>query len=116
MNDRQPVTSSSPPVWRYWRGLGGWNFYFLLKFGLLWFGYLNFHALNNLIFLAWLLMPIPSVKLHRLRHWVSIPIGIALFWQDTWLPGLQTLLSQGGQLAGFSADYLLDLATRFINW
>jgi len=21
-----------------------------------------------------------------------------------------------GQLAGFSADYLLDLATRFINW
>lgn len=116
MNDRQPVTSASPPVWRYWRGLGGWNFYFLLKFALLWFGYLNFHALNNLIFLAWLLMPIPSVRLHRLRHWISVPIGIALFWQDTWLPGLQTLLSQGGQLAGFSADYLLDLTTRFINW
>nr|WP_194710750.1 cellulose biosynthesis protein BcsG [Erwinia persicina] len=96
--------------------MGGWNFYFLLKFALLWFGYLNFHALTNLVFLAWLLMPIPSLKLHRLRNAVSIPLGIALFWHDTWLPGLQTLLSQGGQLAGFSADYLLDLATRFINW
>ncbi|MBD8163961.1 cellulose biosynthesis protein BcsG [Erwinia persicina] len=116
MNHRDASPSATPPAWRYWRGLGGWNFYFLLKFALLWFGYLNFHALTNLVFLAWLLMPIPSLKLHRLRNAVSIPLGIALFWHDTWLPGLQTLLSQGGQLAGFSADYLLDLATRFINW
>lgn len=114
--NRNTDSPSSPDLWRHWRGLGGWNFYFLLKFALLWFGYLNFHALNNLVFLAWLLMPLPSPKLHRLRHWISIPIGFALFWHDTWLPGLQTLLSQGGQLAGFSADYLLDLATRFINW
>lgn len=114
--NRSGEASSSANLWHNWRGLGGWNFYFLLKFTLLWFGYLNFHALNNLVFLAWLLMPLPSPTLHRLRHWVSIPIGLALFWHDTWLPGLQTLLSQGGQLAGFSADYLLDLATRFINW
>lgn len=114
--NRSADAPSSPNLWHYWRGLGGWNFYFLLKFALLWFGYLNFHALSNLVFLAWLLMPIPSIKLHRLRHWISIPIGIALFWHDTWLPGLQTMLSQGGQLAGFSGDYLLDLTTRFINW
>jgi fatty acid desaturase len=25
-------------------------------------------------------------------------------------------MSQGSQVAGFSADYLLDLVTRFINW
>ncbi|MCQ4093694.1 cellulose biosynthesis protein BcsG [Erwinia persicina] len=116
MTDRDSQTPATPSAWRNWRGLGGWNFYFLLKFALLWFGYLNFHALTNLVFLAWLLMPMPSLRLHRLRHGLSIPIGIALFWHDTWLPGLQTLLSQGGQLAGFSADYLLDLTTRFINW
>ncbi|MGU0057658.1 hypothetical protein ACVXG7_30640 [Enterobacter hormaechei] len=30
-------TSSAPsPLWQYWRGLSGWNFYFLVKFGLLW--------------------------------------------------------------------------------
>lgn len=100
----------------WWRGLGGWNFYFLIKFALLWYGYLNFHALSNLVFLAWLLFPLPNARLHRLRQWISLPIGIALFWHDTWLPGLNSIMSQGSQLAGFSPSYLLDLANRFLNW
>ena len=109
-------TQSDNALWRYWRGLGGWNLYFLAKFALLWFGYLNFHALPNLVFMAFLLMPIPSQRLHRWRHYLAIPIGIALFYHDTWLPGINSILSQGSQLAGFSADYLLELVTRFINW
>ncbi len=111
-------TASSPsPLWQYWRGLSGWNFYFLLKFGLLWAGYLNFHPLLNLVFMAFLLMPLPRMRLHRLRHWIALPIGFALFWHDTWLPGPESMMSQGSQVAGFSADYLLDLVTeRFINW
>ncbi|WP_455845013.1 cellulose biosynthesis protein BcsG [Pantoea agglomerans] len=100
----------------WWRGLGSWNFYFLIKFALLWYGYLNFHALSNLVFLAWLLFPLPGARLHRLRQWISLPIGVALFWHDTWLPGLNSIMSQGSQLAGFSPSYLLDLANRFINW
>ncbi|MBA0036603.1 cellulose biosynthesis protein BcsG [Pantoea sp. BIGb0393] len=99
-----------------WRGLGGWNFYFLIKFALLWYGYLNFHALSNLAFLAWLLLPLPGLRLHRLRQWISLPIGVALFWHDTWLPGLNSIMSQGSQLASFSPGYLLDLLNRFINW
>ncbi|MBH2960309.1 cellulose biosynthesis protein BcsG [Serratia marcescens] len=109
-------TQSDNALWRYWRGLGGWNLYFLAKFGLLWFGYLNFHALPNLVFMAFLLMPIPSQRLHRWRHYLAIPIGIALFYHDTWLPGINSILSQGSQLAGFSAQYLLELINRFINW
>jgi len=31
-------TQSDNALWRYWRGLGGWNLYFLAKFALLWFG------------------------------------------------------------------------------
>ncbi|AQY77590.1 hypothetical protein B0W01_00615 [Serratia marcescens] len=81
-------TQSDNALWRYWRGLGGWNLYFLAKFALLWFGYLNFHALPNLVFMAFLLMPIPSQRLHRWRHYLAIPIGIALFYHDTWLPGI----------------------------
>lgn len=99
-----------------WRGLGGWNFYFLIKFALLWFGYLNFHPLSNLVFLAGLLLPIRSDRLHRLRNWIAIPVGIGLFWHDTWLPGPESIASQGSQLTGFSASYLLELANRFINW
>ncbi|PTA76094.1 cellulose biosynthesis protein BcsG [Serratia sp. Nf2] len=109
-------TQPDNALWRYWRGLGGWNLYFLAKFGLLWFGYLNFHALPNLVFMAFLLMPIPSQRLHRWRHYLAIPIGIALFYHDTWLPGINSILSQGSQLAGFSAQYLLELINRFINW
>ncbi|HAT2907274.1 TPA: cellulose biosynthesis protein BcsG [Serratia marcescens] len=109
-------TQSDNALWRYWRGLGGWNLYFLAKFGLLWFGYLNFHALPNLVFMAFLLMPIPSQRLHRWRHYLAIPMGIALFYHDTWLPGINSILSQGSQLAGFSAQYLLELIGRFINW
>lgn len=113
-NNRAAVSSTC--AWTHWRGLGGWNFYFLLKFGLLWYGYLNFHALSNLVFLAWLLFPLPSVRLHRLRSWISLIPGFALFWHDTWLPGLSSILSQGNQVAGFSSAYLLDLVNRFINW
>lgn len=116
MNDVKAPDAHSPSRWSHWRGLGGWNFYFLLKFALLWFGYLNFHALTNLVFLAWLLFPLPSLRLHRLRQLISLPIGFALLWHDTWLPGWESLLSQGNQLAGFSPNYLLDLLNRFINW
>ncbi|WEF28345.1 cellulose biosynthesis protein BcsG [Klebsiella aerogenes] len=109
-------TATPLPLWQYWRGLSGWNFYFLVKFALLWAGYLNFHPMLNLVFLAFLLVPIPSEKLHRIRHWVAIPLGLALFWHDTWLPGPESIMSQGSQIAGFSADYVWDLVTRFINW
>ncbi|WP_075182479.1 cellulose biosynthesis protein BcsG [Pantoea sp. 1.19] len=109
-------TPPTPSVWRHWRGLGGWNFYFIVKFALLWFGYLNFHPLVNLVFLAWLLFPLPSLRLHRWRNLISLPIGIGLFYYDTWLPGIQSMLSMGSQVAAFSADYLLELAQRFINW
>ncbi|MEW5290479.1 cellulose biosynthesis protein BcsG [Erwinia papayae] len=113
MNQHQPV---KPDPLLHWRGLGGWNFYFLVKFALLWFGYLNFHALSNLVFLAALLFPLPSPRLHHLRHWLAVPVAIALFWHDTWLPGPESIASQGSQLTGFSGAYLLDLANRFINW
>ena len=115
MTNTKP-TATPLPLWQYWRGLGGWNFYFLVKFALLWAGYLNFHPMLNLVFLAFLLVPIPREKLHRIRHWIAIPLGFALFWHDTWLPGPESIMSQGSQIAGFSADYIWDLVTRFINW
>lgn len=113
---QQNHTQKQQNLWRYWRGLGAWNLYFLLKFALLWFGYLNFHPLLNLVFLAFLLFPIPNVTLHRWRHIIAIPLGIGLFYHDTWLPGINSILSQGTQVAGFSAAYLLELLNRFINW
>ncbi|WHP80196.1 cellulose biosynthesis protein BcsG [Edwardsiella anguillarum] len=99
-----------------WRGLGGWNLYFLLKLALLWYGYLNFHPFANIIFLAFLLFPLPSAHLHRWRSWLAIPIGVALFYHDTWLPGLNSIVQQRDQWSHFSAAYAWDLTLRFINW
>ncbi len=36
------TTAAPLPLWQYWRGLGGWNFYFLVKFALLWAGVSQF--------------------------------------------------------------------------
>ncbi|MFS7221375.1 cellulose biosynthesis protein BcsG [Rahnella inusitata] len=103
-------------VWQSWRGLGAWNYYFLLKFVLLWQGYLNFDALSNLIFAAVLLFPLPSLRVHRWRQWIALPFGLALLYHDTWLPGWRSIVSQGADVTGFSMGYLLELADRFINW
>lgn len=89
------TTAAPLPLWQYWRGLGGWNFYFLVKFALLWAGYLNFHPMLNLVFLAFLLVPIPREKLHRIRHWIAIPLGFALFWHDPGCPGQSRFLARG---------------------
>lgn len=116
MNNQNIETPGMPPFWQQWRGPGGWNYYFLLKFGLLWTGYLNFHPMANLVFMAFLLVPLPNEPLRRLRFWIALPVGIALFWHDTWLPGPDSIMSQGSQLAGFSWNYIQDLILRFINW
>lgn len=88
---------------------------FLLKFFFLWYGYLNFDAFSNLLFLAFLLFPLPKNIWHKMRNWIAIPIGIILFYHDTWLPSFSTVLAQGGQLKQFSFDYLVELAVNFIN-
>ncbi|MCG8709556.1 cellulose biosynthesis protein BcsG [Brenneria sp. 4F2] len=116
MNEKKTRAQQSQNVWRCWRGLSAWNIYFLFKFALLWFGYLNFHPLLNLVFLAFLLIPLPPLWLHRCRHIIAIPIGIGLFYHDTWLPGVNTIINQGGNLADFDTLYLLELINRFINW
>jgi len=115
MTHNSSNAKSSPSV-LYWRGLGCWNYYFLAKFALLWTGYLNFNPLENLAFMAFLLMPISVTWLDKLRNWVAFPVGFALFWHDTWLPGWDSIISQGSQVTEFSFNYLLELAERFINW
>ncbi|WEK28045.1 MAG: cellulose biosynthesis protein BcsG [Candidatus Pseudomonas phytovorans] len=103
------------PVLARWPGLGGWNLYFLAKFLLVALGLLDFQALPNLLFAAFLLVPMPGRWLRVARQLVAVPIGVALFYQDTWFPPFSRLLAQPGVL-DFSLDYLLELLGRFINW
>lgn len=103
------------PVAGRWRGLGAWNLYFLAKFLLVAIGMLDFQALPNLLFAAFLLIPLPGKWLRVGRQVVAVPLGVALFYHDTWLPPFRRLLEQPGVL-DFSWDYLLELMARFVNW
>ncbi|WP_349972403.1 cellulose biosynthesis protein BcsG [Pseudomonas caspiana] len=115
----QPESVNGAPahardVW-VWPGLGLWNLYFIIKLALLWGGYLNLQILPNLVFAAVLLVPLRHRYLALLRTLIAIPLGVALFYQDTWLPPFSRLLDQPGVL-NFTGDYLLELAGRFIDW
>lgn len=111
------MTSSiiTSPLQDRWRGLGAWNLYFLAKFLLVAVGMLDFQPLPNLLFAAFLLNPLPGKWLRVVRQLVAIPLGIALFYHDTWLPPFSRLLAQPGVL-DFSWQYLLELGARFVNW
>ncbi|RWU19148.1 cellulose biosynthesis protein BcsG [Pseudomonas alkylphenolica] len=95
--------------------LGLWNLYFLIKFVLLWMGLLDFNALLNLLLAAGLLLPLPGRWLPRLRQVIAVPLGVALFYKDTWYPPFRRLFEQSEVLA-FSVDYVIDLLGRFVNW
>ena len=106
--------AAATTVWT-WPGLGLWNLYFILKLALFWAGYLNLQLLPNLVLAAVLLVPLPHRYLVWLRTLIAVPVGVALFYQDTWLPPFSRLLDQPGVL-NFSSEYLLELAGRFIDW
>ena len=108
-------TGQAARQWQPWPELGIWNLYFLLKLGLYFTGYLNLQLLPNLVFIAALLIPLPWRSLRIARQLVAVPVGVALLYQDTWLPPFSRLLSQPGVL-DFTFDYFLEIVDRTINW
>lgn len=111
VNSQQAVTPAHPASIR----LGDWSFYFLAKIILFWRELIGFHALENLAFAAFLLVPV-SARIRRLRNAAAVPLAVMLLYYDSWLPPVDRALSQAGLLANFSMSYLLELAGRFINW
>lgn len=100
--------------------MGLWDFYFITKLALYFGHYMGFHPWLNIAFAAFLIAPIPdgNVRLKRLkpiRQAIAIPVGIALFYYDTWLPPITRVFSQASQLEAFSPSYLIELAGRFFN-
>lgn len=108
-------TGQAARQWQPWPELGIWNLYFLLKLGLYFTGYLNLQLFPNLVFIAALLIPLPWRSLRIARQLVAVPVGVALLYQDTWLPPFSRLLSQPGVL-DFTFDYFLEIVDRTINW
>jgi cellulose synthase operon protein YhjU len=101
---------------RTWQGLGIWNVYFILKFALASFGYLNLDILYNALLLVFLLIPLDNRRLHVLREAVAVVAGLALVYSESWLPGIDSFLSNKNAIAGFSLTYVLQFLLDFINF
>jgi cellulose synthase operon protein YhjU len=96
-------------------GLGWWNIYFIIKIALYLKGDIEFHTIENFAFISFLLLPISLKWLKVSRSIISIPIGVWLLHFDSYLPPLDRLWSQVGQLMQFELSYLVEIAGRFIS-
>lgn len=100
---------------RSWKGLGIWNVYFVLKFALAAFGYINLDLLGNALLMAWLLLPIDRRALRILRGVLGFVAAVALIYSESWLPGIESIMANKAGITGFSLLYVTELAIDFIN-
>lgn len=96
--------------------MGIWNFYFIAKLFLYFGHYIDFHVLANLAFALFLVIPVRHPRLKLLRQLFAVPIGVSLFYYDTWLPPFSRLISQASLLKGFDPVYMVELIGRFISF
>ena len=92
-----------------------WHLYFLVKVGLSFSGYIGFNWWLNLLLWLALQPPIKHPWLRRTRAVLAWPLAISLLYHDSYLPTPARVASQLQALAGFSADYWLELALRLVN-
>jgi cellulose synthase operon protein YhjU len=100
--------------------MGLWTLYFAAKIYLYYQGYMRLDVLMNILFFAFLLIPIPKQAkseglVKPLKLSLSIIFGILLFWHDTWLPAplnAYRLLKQYGLP---SREYIYGFLLRFYN-
>ena len=99
-----------------WQGLGVWNVYFILKFALAYFGYLNLDVLSNALLIAFLLIPARPWWLRWPHQLIALGCGAALAYSESWLPPIASLTTNAAAVKGMSLSYMLDFALDFVNW
>lgn len=96
--------------------MGYWSIYFLTKLGMFYQGFIGFHWLQNLLFAITLILPLANARHQLIRRAVALPVGLALLYNDSWLPPIARVFSQAGNLNSFNRAYLLELTGRYVNF
>ncbi|PQJ63083.1 hypothetical protein BTO01_15670 [Vibrio jasicida] len=109
------MTAHSKQPAQFTIGLGWWNIYFIAKVALFLQGTIDFHPLENFALLLFILLPVPIKTLNVLRHVIAVIIAAWLLHYDSFLPPLERLWAQAGQLMQFEFSYLVELMGRFIS-
>ena len=99
-----------------WRGVGFWNVYFIAKFALAALGYLNLNLLYNALLLVGLALPIRLCALRVLRAIVGLALGVSLLYAESWLPSVDSIMANAGNIADFSLLYIAQTLLESINW
>jgi len=97
-------------------GLGFWNLYFLVKFVLYSRGDISFDLFANLAFFAFLAISFQHSWLARIKQILSVVIGVALLYHDSWLPPISRLTKQAGNVQDFSISYFFEITSRVISF
>jgi len=101
--------------------MGLWSFYFFAKLYLYFRGFIRFDFFLNLLFLVFLILPVPKQPKHYHKSLVvvkfsaSAVLGLLLLWHDSWLPPVWnslTFLAQGGMP---SREYVFRFILGFFN-
>lgn len=96
--------------------LGIWGYYFIAKLLLFWKDLIGFHLWENLVFVAFILLPVNHAIGRRVKLFATMLLAVALLYYDSWLPAFDRVISQASLISGFSATYLVELAGRFISF
>lgn len=95
--------------------MGLWSFYFIAKVALYFNHAIGFHPLPNVALALLALLPTSSRARRIFKQLLMIPLAIALFYYDAFLPPFSRVLAQLPALTTFRADYLLELTLRLVQ-
>jgi cellulose synthase operon protein YhjU len=94
--------------------MGAWSLYFLAKLGLYYGHAIGLHVLANALLAVVLAWPLRAPAARRVRTVLAVPVALALLYYDSYLPPVARLIDEAGALSNFRADYLFELAQRFV--
>lgn len=111
----QAIKEKKTDIASLWKGAGLWNVYFISKFALAFLGYLNLNLFYNALLLAWVVLPIRNRTLKVLRTLIALAAGFTLAYSESWLPSIESIMANAGNVADFSLLYIAQLAVEAIN-
>ncbi len=96
-------------------GLGIWNSYFIFKFGLLYFSYINFDLPLNFMLAALLCIHIGKGAFHFMWRALLAVLAFVLLYHDSYLPGISQIMAQKNNLQDFSLNYVVNFIWDFVS-
>ena len=107
--------SPNTPLETVWKGAGWFNAYFLTKFALAHFGYLNLEPAYNTLLFAAVVLPIGTRALDIARNLAGALAAAALLWHESWLPGPEAIRTNAHNLTNFSSSFLFNFIVDAVN-